>query len=191
MQYLVFIGAAISLGTAIPYIIKTIKGEVRPNKVTWLLWSFGPLVGAIAAFSTGITWSALPVFMGGFTPLLILAASFVNKNAQWRLSRFDYICAASSILVLVVWFLTKDPNWAIALSILSDALAAAPTVAKAWLYPESEHVSTYLGGIFTPLTSFFAMKVWNFASLAFPIYLTLVSLIIVLAIEHKKWLKIK
>ncbi|GAB2027034.1 hypothetical protein [Lactovum odontotermitis] len=191
MQYLVFIGAAISLGTAVPYIIKTIKGEVQPNKVTWLLWSFGPLVGAVAAFSTGITWSILPVFMSGFTPLIIFFASFVNREAQWKLSRFDYICGASSILVLVVWFLTKEPNWAIALSILSDALAATPTVLKAWQHPESEHISTYAGGIFTPMTSFFAMKVWNFASLAFPVYLILVSLAVVFAIEHKKLFHLK
>ncbi|MDR2976200.1 MAG: hypothetical protein LBV19_02660 [Streptococcaceae bacterium] len=191
MQYLVFIGVAISLGSAIPYILETIRGNVQPNRVTWLLWSFGPLVGAIAAFSTGITWSALPVFMGGFTPLLVLAASFVNRKAQWKLGRFDYVCGAFSILVLVVWYLTKDPNWAIALSILSDALAAAPTFIKAWKYPESEHVSTYFGGIFTPMTSFFAMKTWNFASLAFPIYLILVSLAIVFAIQHKKFLRKK
>jgi cbb3-type cytochrome oxidase subunit 3 len=38
------------------------------------------------------------------------------------------------------------------------------------------------------MTSFFAMKTWNFASLAFPIYLILVSLAVVFAITHKKFL---
>ncbi|WP_223804603.1 hypothetical protein [Lactococcus protaetiae] len=56
MQFLIFIGAAVSLVFNIPYAWATITGRVRPNKVSWLLWTIAPAIGFFAALSKGWTW---------------------------------------------------------------------------------------------------------------------------------------
>jgi len=53
MKYLVFVGAIVYLlGTSI-YIRAMFKGEAKPNKVSWFMWSVAPLIGTFAALSAG------------------------------------------------------------------------------------------------------------------------------------------
>ncbi len=191
LQYLVLLGAAVNLGGTSYYIKKTWRGEIKPNRVSWLMWSIIPLIATAAALSDGVTWAALPVFMSGFTPLLVLIASFANKNAYWKLRTFDYVCGALSALALVLWAITKEPNIAIALTILSDFIAAVPTLVKSWKYPETESAASYAGGVFSALTGFAAIKMWGFSSLAFPIYLIIIDSSFIIAIWRREFLKMK
>lgn len=101
-QYLVFVGALVGLVLIVPYIKETIKGNTKPNRVSWLLWSIAPIIGTIAAISNGVGWSLLPVFMAGFVPLLVLIVSFINKNSYWKLEKFDYLCGLFSALALIL-----------------------------------------------------------------------------------------
>jgi hypothetical protein len=189
LPYLVFLGAAVQLVGIWSYIKDTVKGDAKPNRVSWLLWSIAPLIGTAAAISDGVTWAILPVFMSGFGPLLVFIASFVNKNSYWKLEKFDYWCGALSLLALLLWWITKIPEVAILFAILSDGLAAIPTLVKSWKYPETENAGPFTAGLFNSLTSFAAVKMWNFSSIAFPIYLVIVNISIALAIYRRKIFK--
>src|SRR5208283_2829807 len=138
LVYLVFVAAFATLVATYVYIRSMFKGVAKPNRVSWLMWSIAPFIAATAAISNGVGWAVLPVFMSGVSPLLIFTASFVKKKAYWKLASFDYVCGALSGLALVLWYVTKDPNVAIAFAIASDGLAAIPTLTKAWNHPETE-----------------------------------------------------
>ncbi len=86
MEYIVILGAVVSMIFGLGYAKGVIKGEVKPNKISWLMWSIAPLIAAIAAFSNGVRLSVLPVFMSGFVPLVIFVISLVNKKAYWKIS---------------------------------------------------------------------------------------------------------
>ena len=189
LQYLVIVGAFAQLFGCVHYIRDTLQGKTKPNKVTWLLWSIAPLIGTSAAFSNGVRWSLLPTFMAGFGPLLVFIFSYVNKNAYWKLEKFDYFCGIFSLLALIFWGLTKDPSIAIVLSIASDGLAAVPTLIKSLSHPETENASPYFTGLFSQMTSFVAIKIWNFSSLAFPIYLIFMNIILIIFIYRIKLIK--
>ena len=137
LQYLVIVGAVVQLLGIASYIRGTFRGETKPNRITWLMWSVAPLIATLAGLADGVRWAALPVFMSGFGPFLVFLASFVNKNSYWRLGLFDYICGVFSALALVLWWITREPVVAIVFAIASDAAAALPTVIKAWKYPET------------------------------------------------------
>lgn len=187
MQYFVFLGAGVALVFIIPYILETLKGQVKPNRVTWLLWTLAPLIGFFASLSShGFQFSDIPVFMAGFTPLLVLIASFISKSASWQLSRFDLICGAVSLLTLVLWLLTKNAVLALALSILSDFLAAIPTAKKAWTVPKTEHPAPFIGGIFSSTTGLLALERLDFVSFAFPAYLLLMNISLVFLISLRR-----
>lgn len=186
LPYLVFVGAAVQLVGIYSYIKDTVQGDTKPNRVSWLLWSIAPLIGTAAALANGVGWAVLPVFMSGFGPLLVFIASFVNKNSYWKLERFDYWCGLLSLLALVLWGITKIPEIAIIFAIASDGLAAIPTLVKSWKYPETENAGPFTAGIFNSLTSFAAIKIWNFSALAFPIYLVIINISIALVIYRRK-----
>ncbi len=65
-QYLVLLGAIIQIIGIAYYIRQIFYGNIKPNKVTWLMRSIAPIIGSIAAFADGVRRAVLPVFMSGF-----------------------------------------------------------------------------------------------------------------------------
>lgn len=164
------------------------RGEAKPNRMTWLMWAIAPLVGTAAAVSKGVEWSILPVFMAGFSPLLIFIFSFVSKNAYWKLTRFDYLCGFFSLAALVLWGITKEADIATIFAILSDGAAAVPTITKAWKHPETENHFPFTAGLLGNVASIFAIKTWVFSAYAFPAYLVAINVALLFSIFRKKFM---
>jgi hypothetical protein len=187
-EYVVVVAAIASLFGSFAYIRSMYKGGAKPNRVTWFMWSIAPFIAAAASITSGASWAVVPVLISGISPFLIFTASFFHRGAYWKLSKFDYLCGVLSALALVLWYLTENPNLAIAFAIASDALAATPTLTKAWRSPETESSWPYAIGIFSPLTSFLVASSFTFAQVAFPGYLSLINLLLVLAVHLRNGL---
>ena len=168
------------------YIWNTLIGVTKPNRVTFLLWAVAPLIGAAAAFSSGVTWATLSVFVSGMMPLLIFLSSFVNPNSYWELRPFDYWCGALSALALILWLITKQPVLAIIFAIASDFLAGVPTAIKAWRHPETETATGYATAAISNASSFLVMKQFTFVNYAFPAYLVVFCVYLTFAIVRKR-----
>lgn len=179
----VILGATIGSVGAIVYLIDTIKGKVKPNKVTFFLWSLAPLIAFAAELKEGVGIQSLMTFSVGFIPLVIFLASFFNKKAEWKITRFDLICGALSIIGLIFWFVTKEGNVAIASSILADGLAALPTIVKSYKFPETENAWAYFAGALNGGITILTIDTWSFAHWGFPLYILLVNLIIFLVVR--------
>lgn len=189
LQYLIFIGVMAQLWGVVYYIKGMFIGDTKPNKVTWLMWSVAPLIATFAAISDGVRWSVLPVFMAGFGPLLVFIFSLINKKSYWKLEKIDYLCGFFSVVALILWGITKEPNIAIMFSIASDGSATIPTLIKSWKHPETESGGAYTSGLFSASTSFFAIKIWNYSSLAFPIYLIVANSLLSVFVYRRKIFK--
>lgn len=174
----VIIGTLIGAFGSIAYLIDTVRGKIRPNRVSFLLWSIAPLIAFAAQVKQGVGIESLMTLATGFLPLLIFIASFVNKAAEWKITRFDLVCGAFSLLGLVLWLVTKVGNIAILFSIIADGLAAVPTIVKAYHFPDTELAWPWLTaplGIFLTLLTLTEL---SFANSAFIIYILLVNLLI-------------
>jgi len=185
LEFLVFVAAFASLLAALFYMNSMLKGQTKPNRITWLMWSIAPFIATTASVSNGVGLAVVPVFMSGFSPFLIFAASFFSKKSYWKLSSLDYLCGVLSGLAVALWYVTKDPNLAIFFAIVSDAIAALPTLIKGWRNPETESVWPFIVGVFSPLTSFFVTSTWGFSELAFPAYLISINVLLVFAITRR------
>jgi len=185
MQYLVLLGAALNIYGTWGYLVDTLKGKTQPNRMSWFLWAATPLIGTAAALAKGATWITLPVFAIGLCDLAVFVVSFVNPKAYWKLQLLDWACGLCSVLALVLWAITKEPNYAIIFAILSDGLAAVPTVVKAWQHPETESGFVYITSFISALTSFAAVRTWSFAEIGFPIYMLGINIVLVLTVYRK------
>lgn len=186
----VIVGVIIQTLGSIGYFLDTIKGKIKPNRVSWLLWSIAPMLAFFAMLSQGVGIQSLTTFIVGFIPLIIFVASFVNKNAEWKLGKVDFACGILSILGLIMWWVTKVGNIAIVFGILADGLAAIPTIIKSWSQPESENDMIFITGVVNAVIGVLALQRWNFEDYAFPIYLVFINLILVLLIKFKLGKKI-
>lgn len=130
--------------------------------------------------------SIVPVFMAGFVPLIIFCASFVNKNAYWKLGRLDYICGVFSFISLILWLALKEAALALTFAILTDLLAFLPTFVKAWKNPETETSSLYILSTLGNIVGLLTIKNWVFTSYGFSLYLIVGNVLCVLFIYRKK-----
>jgi hypothetical protein len=115
----------------------------------------------------------------GVSPFLIFIASFFTEKAYWKLGGFDYLCGGLSALALLLWAVTMDPDVSIMLAIVSDAIAAVPTLTKAYRMPQTEAIWPFLTGIFNSTVSLIVAVTWSFAEVAFPNYLLALNLLLV------------
>lgn len=180
---LVFIAAIVQLLGAAAYIRGTLRGETKPNRVSWTLWGSAPLAGgAIILMEGTASWAILPIFMAGVIPVLVLAGSFFNKQAYWKLGRFDYACGAFGGLALLMWLWASQPAVAIVMLALTDGLAVLPTVRKAWTNPETETSAAYFGALFGGVAAVLNVQEWTALEYAFPVYLVTANLVLLFAI---------
>ena len=187
VHWLVVLSALISIIGASFYIRDTLAGKTKPNRVTWSLWATAPLIGATAAVASGADlWAVVRVFLAGFMPLLVVFASFINRQSYWRLNTFDVSCGALSIAALVVWAAADSPRSAILLAAAGDGFAAIPTLTKAWRFPETETGAMFIGSFLSSVLVMPSIPEWNIENAAFTVYLCCASSLTLVAVYRKR-----
>ena len=185
-QILVVISAILMIAGGYVYFRDTLAGITKPNRVSWFMFALAPLVSLGAAFSEDAdVWSSVRVIVGGIVPAVIFAASFVNKNSYWRLTRFDLICGVLSFAALVFWLLVDSPLIAVLLASLSNGLAAVPTFFKAWNYPETETRMIFITSFLSSILIIPVIPEWTIVNSAFQISLIVSTALLLLAVYRK------
>ncbi|HRN90350.1 MAG TPA: hypothetical protein PK265_00280 [Candidatus Saccharibacteria bacterium] len=179
-EYFAIIGAVIASFGGLYYLYETIVGKSKPNRVSWLLWGVMPLIIFVAQRVQGVEGLSWISFAAGFTPLLIVAASFLNKKAYWKTKPLDYILMIAALAGVALWFITSDPNMATLLVLVADLLAGIPTVLKSIKHPETESWIAYLISTVGFGIGILAIHSFNFEHAAFVIYLFAIQLLLTL-----------
>lgn len=187
-HWLVILSVLISILGASTYIRETLQGKTQPNRITWSMWTLGPLISATIAVATGADiWATVRVFLAGFLPLLVFLASFANPRSYWRLKKFDAICGGFSLLALVLWLMIEAPRTAILCAIAGEWCAFLPTFIKAWRYPETETGTFYLATFISLVMVLPAIPEWTIENAAFQLHLLTVSGLLLLAVYRKRF----
>lgn len=170
-----YIGIAFTWVATIIYLVGTIKGTVKPNRISFFIWALAPLIAFAAQVSEGVGIQSFLTFSIGLGPILILVASFLHKSTAWKLHSFDYICGILAIVGLILWQITQDGLLAILLSLLADIFASIPTIVKAYKAPHTESPAAYLLTGIGALITFLTISNWNIETYAFPLYIVLLN----------------
>ena len=187
----IILGALLSFSGGLNYLINTIKGKTKPNRVSWFLWALAPMIAFAAEIDKGVGLTSLMTFMTGFNPLLIIIASFLNKKSYWKLNKMDYVYGSISLFAILIWQITGEGNLAILFAILADGLASIPTVIKSYRHPETESGLIFLFGMINAGITLLTIKDWTFAHWGFPVYIFLICVILYSLIKFKLGLLIQ
>lgn len=181
----VYVGIVLQSIGGMSYLLDTVSGKVRPNRVSWFLFTLAPALAFFAQLQQGVGSEIWSTFIVGFVPFLIFIASFVNKKAEWRMTKLDLVCGTLSLLGLILWAITKVGNIAIIFAIFADILACVPTIVKSWFDPETESDAPFLSGVLNSVFGLLVIKNWNFENYAFITYLLFANLLLTILIRFK------
>ncbi|ASO19517.1 hypothetical protein FHR81_000805 [Actinoalloteichus hoggarensis] len=166
----VFAGAVLGLVGSVRYAFAITRGRVRPNLVTWSLWAAAPLIGFFAQLDSEVGLPAVMTLAAGAGPLIVILTSVIARRHYTRLGVLDLVCAGIASLALCVWLGLGAAPLAVLFAVAADAVAAPPTIVKAWRHPDSENVFFYVlvgvGATITLLT----IASWEPQSWAFALY---------------------
>jgi hypothetical protein len=183
--HFVYLGATLGAVGSLVYVWDTLRGTTQPNRVTWLLWAFAPLLAFAVELHSGIGLRALTTFIIGFMPLLVFIASFHNPAAIWKIRRLDYACGAMSLVGTAVWLATQNGVVAIVAAIAADFTAGIPTLIKSWSNPESETVLSYVGAALNSGILLLTVDHWTTEVAAFPLFILCVASVQVVLVGFK------
>ncbi len=179
------IAGVIAFIAYIVYIISIFKGESKPNRATWWIWSFMGLVIGISYFFSGAEntiWVPLVEFLG---PLSIALLSI--KYGEGGLNdRTDIICFSGAVVSIILWVIFNSPLVALVTNLVVDSFALIPTIKKSFLRPEGEDFWAWFGTGVADSLNLFAAERPSFAILLYPVYMLISDLIIIGILLAKK-----
>ncbi|HBA46047.1 hypothetical protein A2W67_03630 [Candidatus Nomurabacteria bacterium RIFCSPLOWO2_02_40_28] len=185
----VYIGLLLQFIGQISYIASIFRGHAKPNLVSWFIWMLAPMIGFFFLVQAGAGFSALPIFMAGFGPAIIILFSIFIKNGYWKINAFDLYCGALALLALIFYVVTHNLGISIIFAMLSDSLAAVPTIVKSWKFPETESGLLFFLAMLSNILGLLTIKVWSFSISIFGIFVVIQCVVILFCIYRKKIFK--
>lgn len=181
-EFLAVSALILSLGANIPYIIETIKGEVKPERVSWFLWTLLGLTYYFSAlFSDGATLFTFGELIGPAI-IFILALKFGVGGK----SRFDLISLAIALLAFALLFIVKGVLVGLLLALIVDGIGATLTIRKLLIDPSSESKWFWGIGVISGMCAILSLENYTIETLLFPLYVVILSSFIFIKAKPSK-----
>lgn len=179
------VAGVISFAAYLIYIRSILRGESKPNRATWWIWTFMGLMLAISYYFSGARntiWSPIVEFVG---PLLI--ALLATKYGEGGLKdRTDLLCLVGAFISIVLWLIFDSPVLALVINLAIDGFALIPTIKKSFLRPQGENFWAWFGTGVGDTMNLFAIEKMTFGIAVYPIWMLLQDLVIIVILFKGK-----
>ena len=143
-QFWGVLSGVLGLSAFVPYVLAILRkpGKIRPDRVSYLIWSGQYVVLFAAQFARGARsslWLIGAVMIG----CLVISALSVPFGTG-RITRANAVVVAGVAAALAAWYFTSSPSAAIVLMVAVDVTAGVLTAVKAYRLPGSEPLTAWL-----------------------------------------------
>lgn len=173
--WFIFIAAALRIVGGLAYLRATLSGRAKPNPLSWLLWGITPLIALFAELSAGVGPAVVVTMALAASPLMVFAAAMYKNPRSFKFDRLNIYCGLFALSGIALWQVADDPGLAIIVAILADIASSLPTIRKTIDRPHTEYAPTYAISALSMVLTLLTIQTWNFATIAFPIYVLLIN----------------
>jgi hypothetical protein len=177
-------GIVLLLGN-IPYIISIRRGDTRPNRVTWGIWTTIGLILLASYQAIGATNTLWLLIAQVISQFVITFYAFKYSQGRWQ--RLDRICIAGAGLSLLLWWRSGSPVVAILMNTTMDLLGAIPTINKIYHDPNSEDLRFWVMSFVATVLNLLAIENFSLSFIVFPLYLFGLNVVILMLLTRPKW----
>jgi hypothetical protein len=164
----------VSITANIPYIKETIEGKVKPERISWLLWTLlGGTYFFSAVFADGAKWFTLGELIG---PVVILLLSL--KYGVGGKSRFDKYSLGVALIAFGLLFILEGVLISLLLALFIDGIGATLTIRKLLIDPASESRSFWILAALAGSLALLSLRTYNLETVLFPAYVVILSIFI-------------
>jgi hypothetical protein len=163
----------------IPYYRDIFRNAVKPQRITWGIWSILTFVASVNQIRNGGGLSVvfvLSTFMLVFGVFLLSFKKGVGGGS--KLDKFSLVLAG---LLFIWWIYSRDSIYSTYIVIAIDSIGAGLTAYKAYKNPETEAYLQWFTSGAAAVLSLFAIENYNIVLIAYPLYIVLGNSAIILA----------
>ena len=180
LQFFGYFSALLSIIAVFPYIYDILKGNTRPERASWFIWT---ALGSIAFFSQLEKGATNSLWMVGTSTLCVLAVSLLSlKLGTGGFTKRDKVSLLIAAFGILLWFFTKEAAFALFITIFVDSIGSFLTTVKSYEDPESETISTWILASISGIFAALSVGEWSFILLIYPLYIFLANALVVTAI---------
>jgi hypothetical protein len=178
------LSVAMAIIAAIIYVVQTLRGEVRPHPLSWFLFGVLSATGYLVQRDQGAnqgSWTLLAMTVICF---LFVAASVARGERSFSRQEWTFTIAGGGVFIL--YLLSREANFAAALTTIVDTLGYGPTFVRGWAYPRKDSVTSFAlnGAKFVP--SLMAMDPISFATSSYPATLLVLNLAVAIMLVMRR-----
>lgn len=172
-EFLGWLSVLLGFAGYIPYFISLYKNETKPHAFSWFIWG---ILTTIAYFAQTAGGAGPGAWVNGSSALtcLIIFATALFKGEK-NITKSDWVTFIGALMTIPIWYVTKDPFYALVLIVIIDALAFYPTFRKSWWKPYEEEPLTYAMSGLKFLIALFALNAVNMTTAFYPAFLVLAN----------------
>ena len=150
----------------IRYFHTIFQGKTKPHAFSWLVWA---IAAATVFFSQDVSGAGPGAWATGLTAVVsFVVFTFALIKGENLITRLDWLSLLGALVAILLWYVTKDPLWAVALLSIIDALGFYPTFRKSWNKPEEESALAYGLAACKYVVALLALENVNLTTVLFP-----------------------
>lgn len=180
----IVISSLLALISPVIYSKAILKGEAKPHRTTRLVLL---LITALATASLFAEHNTVAIWLAGASTaqaILIFGLSIKRGMGGW--AKMDILCLFIALAGIVLWQTTRNPVLALYASIAADFTGMIPALIKTYKFPKTEIWSFFLLDVFAATFSLLAIQTWSVKEFAYPLYIVIINLVMVLLIIRPK-----
>lgn len=174
------ISTIVALFLYLPLARQILKGEVKQNIATWILWGSLDVIVAISLFLQNGNWHLPTAYVGGCT--LIIICLLKARVMTW--GRFETLMTFIVIACLIGWW-QSGPRLATILSTAGMVAATLPQIRDAYRSPFDMPLKIYAGYTVVNMISTMGGAGWTVEDRLYPLTCTILCALVVLAACRK------
>lgn len=163
----------------IPYIRGVLKGKIKPQRITWGIWTVLLIITFINQILNGGGYSVL--FLGSTAILVFITFILSIRKGVGGATKFDKIILTSSLILFIYWILVRDTRTSTIIATLIDLVGALPTVIKAYKAPSTEAYLQWIMAALGGLLGMLSITTSDYILYVYPTYVFAMNSIIVSA----------
>jgi hypothetical protein len=155
------------------YAWQTVRGEIRPHPLSWLIFGTLTATGFWIQRDQGAGPGSWVMGATAAICFFLCILSVVKGERQFPRREWGFLFAAAIVFLFYLW--TREPTVSAILATVIDVLGYGPTISKANERPYSDSVTSFALNSVKFIPSLFAMGSFSIATMIYPSTLIVVN----------------
>lgn len=167
LEIIGILSGVIAFLASIPYIIDIVKGNTKPQRMAWVIFITLSGISFFAQLAEGATnslWFPAVLFLQS-----IIIFALTLKFGMGGFSKFDIGSFIASILIMIIWWVTKSPAIAIVCGVLVNTIGKILVTQKVYQHPKTEYLPTWVWSAVASVLAVAAVGGWDWILIITPL----------------------